>query len=257
MAAREVEGARTPETPTGVALPSIASGPVGLPVDRRAIADAIPLFLPAIPFGFVVGLAVTESARIPAGVGWASSSIIFAGASQLAVITIAGTASAWSAIAAGLVINSRHLMYSAALAPAFRDQPRWFRWLGPYVLIDQTFALAVLRIDAPPAEFRRYFLTAGVFFWAMWQVVVGLGLIVGPAVPEDWQLGFAVPVMFAGLLVVMVTRRPALVAALVGGSVGLATVGLPNRFGIVVGALAGVVAGAAVDRDAVVEEEVG
>lgn len=228
---------------------SLVSDAVTLPIDRRAVADAVPLVIPAIPFGFVVGLAATESARLPTGIGWLSSSVIFAGAAQLAIITIIGTASVWSAIAAGLVINSRHIMYSAALAPVFQEQPRWFRWLGPYVLIDQTFALATLRADDPPREFRRYYLSAGFFFWSVWQIVVALGLVIGPVIPESWQIEFAVPVMFAGLMVVMTTRRPALVAAIVGASVGLAASGLPNRFGIVVGALAGVVAGALVDRD--------
>lgn len=220
-----------------------------LQVDRRAIADAIPLVIPAIPFGFVVGLAATESTTMPVGIGWLSSSIIFAGAAQLAVLTIVGTATAWSAIAAGLVINSRHIMYSAALAPVFRDQPRWFRWLGPYVLIDQAFALAILRADDPPAVFRRYFLSVGFFFWTIWQLAVALGLVIGPVIPENWRLDYAVPIMFGGLMVSMITRRPAVVAAVVGASVGLATAGLSNRFGIVVGALAGIVAGALVDGD--------
>ena len=112
-------------------------------VDRRAVADAIPLFLPALPFGFVLGLAVTEGAMPPA-VGWATSLFVFAGAAQLAVVTLAGTATLWSVVLAGLVINTRHVMYSAALAPSFQPQPPWFRWLGPFLLIDQVFALAVV-----------------------------------------------------------------------------------------------------------------
>ena len=211
-------------------------------VDRRAIADATPLFLPAIPFGFVLGLAMTESS-MPTAVAWLTSPLLFAGAAQLAVVTLAGTASVWAVIVAGLIINTRHVMYSAALAPAFRQQPRWVRWLGSFVLIDQIFALAVMHADRPPAEFRRYYLTAGFFFYLNWQWATALGMLVGPVVPSSWQLEYAPPIMFVGLVLIGIRRVPQAVAALVGGMVGLVAAGLPDRLGILFGALAGVAAG--------------
>jgi 4-azaleucine resistance transporter AzlC len=212
-------------------------------IDRRAIAEGIPLFLPAIPFGFVLGLAIVEG-EMPLAIGWLSSPIIFAGAAQLAVVTLAGTASIWAVVVAGLVINTRHVMYSAAMAPAFQRQPRWMRWVGPYFLIDQVFALAVLQADRPPREFRRYYLTVGIFFALNWQWAVALGMVVGPVVPEVWRLDFAPAVMFLCLVVVGVQRRPQAVAGAVGGVVGLAAAGLQDRLGILVGAIAGVAAGA-------------
>lgn len=211
-------------------------------VDRRGIADAIPLFLPAIPFGFVLGLAMTESA-MPTWVAWLSSPLLFAGAAQLAVVTLAGTATIWAVVVAGLVINTRHVMYSAALAPVFQRQPGWLRWFGSFLLIDQVFALAALRADRPPAEFRRYYLTVGVFFFLNWQWATALGMLVGPIVPASWRLEFAPPVMFVGLVLIGIQRRPQAIAALVGGTVGLATAGLQDRLGILVGAVAGVAAG--------------
>ena len=211
-------------------------------VDRRAIVESIPLFLPAIPVGVVLGDAITEG-EMPIAIGWSTSIFIFAGAAQLAVVTLAGTAGVWAVVVAGLVINTRHVMYSAALAAPFQQQPRWMRWLGPFLLIDQVFALALLQSDRPPAEFRRYYLTVGLFFFVNWQWATALGMVVGPSVPESWQLGFAPAVMFLGLVLIGIDKVPQAVAALVGGLVALATAGLPDRLGILVGAIAGVVAG--------------
>ncbi len=210
-------------------------------IDRAAIVDCIPLFLPAIPFGFVLGLAITESA-MPTPIGWSTSPLIFAGAAQLAVVTLAGTASVWAVIVAGLVINTRHVMYSAAMAPTFQHQPRWIRWLGPMFLIDQVFALAVLRTDRPPAAFRRYYLSVGLFFYLNWQWAVALGMVVGPVVPESWRLEFAPAVMFLGLVLIGINRLPQAVAAFVGGAVALTTAGLRDRLGVLIGAIAGVAA---------------
>jgi len=212
-------------------------------IDRQALADVVPLAIPAIPFGFVVGLAATESA-MPQWIAWLTAPLVFAGAAQLAMITLAGTATLWAVITAVLVINTRHLMYSAALAPTFRSQPRWMRWIGPFFMVDQTFALAALQTHRSPAEFRRYFLTVALTLYAVWNAVVPLGMLVGPVVPDSWRLDFAPPVMFAGLTLFAIKRVPAAVAAIVGGIVSLATVDLRDRLGIVVGALAGVLAGA-------------
>jgi predicted branched-subunit amino acid permease len=211
-------------------------------IDRRAVADSVPLFLPAIPFGFVLGLAATEG-EMPVLIGWSTSIFIFAGAAQLAVLTLAGTASVWAVIVAGLVINTRHVMYSAALAPTFQRQPRWMRWVGPFFLIDQVFAMSLLHSDRSPTEFRRYYLSAGLFFFVNWQWATALGMVVGPVVPESWQLGFAPAVMFFGLVLIGINQVPQAVAASVGGAVSLVSAGLQDRLGILVGAVAGVIAG--------------
>lgn len=210
--------------------------------DRAALADGLPLFVPAIPFGFVVGVAVVES-EMPALVGWSTSLTVFAGASQLATVTLAGVASTWAVVVAALVINSRHVMYSAALAPTLQQQPRWFRWSAPFLLVDHVFALAMLRTDRSPAAFRRYYLSLGLFIYVAWAAAVTFGMVVGPVVPASWRLDVAPAVMFTGLVVISLVRAPAVVAAVVAAAVGLAAAGLPDRLGIVVGAGAGIVAG--------------
>lgn len=217
-------------------------------VIKGAVADALPLFVPAVPFALVIGLAIVDSGINPL-VGWSSSWLIFGGAAQLTVISLLGAGTAIiAAITAGLVVNARHIMYSAGLAPAFQNQPRWLQWLGPYVLIDQVFALVSLRRGDEPDTFRTYYLAVGATFWSLWQVTVALGLFLGPVIPEEWNLGFAVPILFIGLVVIGIDRYPKLAAALVGAGVTYLTASLPNRSGLLVGALAGIVAGTIAER---------
>jgi len=217
-------------------------------VIKQAFLDAIPLYVPAVPFALVIGLAV-ESSGINPFIGWSSSWLIFGGAAQLTLISLlGGGAAVIAAVSAALVVNARHLMYSAALAPRFQSQPRWMQFLGPYVLIDQVFALASLRRDDDPATFRLYYLAVGATFWTLWQVTTALGLLIGPVVPPQWQLQFAVPILFLGLVVMGIDKSPKLVAALVGAGVTFVFAGLPNRAGLLVGALAGIVAGTVAER---------
>ena len=127
-------------------------------VIKQALLDAIPLYVPAVPFALVIGLAISDHGINPF-IGWSSSWLIFGGAAQLTLISLLGSGTAIiAAISAALVVNARHIMYSAALAPRFQSQPRWMQFLGPYVLIDQVFALTTLRHDDDPATFRTYYL---------------------------------------------------------------------------------------------------
>ena len=139
----------------------------------RSIRDVMPLYLPTIPFALVLGVAITESA-MPTAIGY-SSNLMFAGASQLATVTLAGTATWLTLVITASVINLRHVMYSAAMSVHFRDQPTWFRWVGSFVLIDQMFALTVNRTDLAPNVWRRYYMGAGVFLLVAWIVGVTVG----------------------------------------------------------------------------------
>lgn len=222
--------------------------PIDRSIVRRAIADALPLFIPAVPFALVIGLAIVDSG-MNRFVGWSSSWLIFAGAAQITLITLLGSGAAVvAAVAAALVVNARHIMYSAGLAPAFQRQPPWMRWLGGYFLLDQVFALAVLRPDDDAESFRTYYLAVGATFWVLWQFTTALGLFIGPVVPEEWGLAFAVPILFVGLIVIGIDRYPKTVAALVGAGVTYLTAGLPSRSGLLVGAFVGIAAGTVVER---------
>ena len=89
---------------------------------------------------------------------------------------------------------------------------------------------------------------AGVLAWTYWQTFVGAGVLVGPALSADIDVSFAVPALFLALLVPALTRRPAIVAASVGAFVTAAFWQIPNRGGMLVGGVAGVIAGFLADR---------
>lgn len=207
-----------------------------------AIRAAFPLFVPAVPFGLVLGVAINESA-MPTAIAWSTNIVVFAGAAQLATVSLAATATWLTLVATAAVINLRHVMYSAALSSSFAEQPRWFRWVGPFFLIDQLFALTVTRRDLEPAHWRRFYLSAGIFYYCAWVTTVSIGLVVGSSIPTGWRLDAAPAVMFCGLVVLGIANRPGIVAATVGAGVCWLALDVPNNGGILIGALSGVLAG--------------
>lgn len=226
--------------------------------NRGAVLDAVRALVPLTPpvplFGLVFGLAVVESEVVGPAAGWASSFLVFGGASQLAaVVVLDAGGTALVAIGTILAVNARHLMYSAALRARFQDAPRWFRVLGPYVLVDQVFAIAEPRPDDEPLDYRLTHFLAGGLYWLVWwtlSVAVGVvvGLTAGDVIPDSWSLDFSVPLLFLGLLINAIRDRPGLVAAAVSGVVAVLAIDLrPPGAGLLVAAVAGLAAAALAD----------
>lgn len=223
-------------------------------IRRSAFADGArafaPLIIAVIPFGLVFGI-VAAGSEIGPWLGGATSFIIFAGAAQLATLQLldAGAAGA-VVVATALTINARHLMYSAALAPAFREFPRVARFVLPYLLTDQAFAISIVRfgqVDDPTYR-RWYFTGAGLGLWVTWQIFTIAGIVLGAQVPASWSLDFAIPLMFVILLVPTLKGRPEIIAAVVGSGIAVAAAGAPYGLGLMIGALSGVIAGVVAQR---------
>ncbi|NIS35472.1 MAG: branched-chain amino acid ABC transporter permease, partial [Actinobacteria bacterium] len=155
-------------------------------------------------------------------------------------------------IATALVVNARHLMYSAALADHFRDFPGRWRYGLPYLMTDQAFAVAVNRfVTIDDAVYkRRFFLGAGLGLWIPWQITTATGTILGTQVPDSWSLDFAIPLVFMVLIIPSLAHRPGIVAAVVGGGTALLGREIPYRLGLIVAALAGIAAGVLAERAA-------
>lgn len=223
-------------------------------IRRSGFADGVralvPLLLAVVPFGLVLGVTAAGGA-IGGGLGIATSPIIFAGAAQLVTVQLFGTGtSAVVVVVTALVVNIRHLMYSAAMAPHFRQFPRRSRLLLPYLLTDQSFALSILRYETidDPIYKRWFFIGAGLGLWVPWQLATIAGVLLGAQIPDSLGLGFAIPLVFLVLLIPVVQTRPGLVAAIVGGVIAVVASGAPYGLGLVTGAVAGVVAGVLAER---------
>lgn len=206
--------------------------------------DQLPLLLGVVPFGLIFG-ALAVSAGIPALEAQAFSFFIFAGSAQFVAIgLVAGQTPALLIVATILVVNLRHMLYSAALGPHVQRLP--LRWKVPlaWLLTDEAFATASLRYRQEERQNAHwYFLGTGLMLWAAWQLSTLAGIALGARVPESWSLDFALPLTFLAILVPQVRDRPSLAAALVAGVLAVALAGMPLKLGLMVSILAGVAVG--------------
>ncbi len=129
-----------------------------------------------------------------------------------------------------LVVNLRHVLYSATLAPYVAHLPMRWRLALSGLLTDEVFAVAYAHYQkrAPGEIGPHYFFGSGVAMYLNWQAWTLIGLLFGAAFPGLKSLGldFAMVATVIAIIVPMTVsphgegaeitwRNPQLVAALV------------------------------------------
>ncbi|WP_423784765.1 AzlC family ABC transporter permease [Euzebya pacifica] len=209
------------------------------------VRDISPVVLGMAPFGLLAGIAAIE-AGMPAWGASIFSTFVFAGAAQLAALDlIAQDAAAPIVIGTIVVINARFLMYSASLAVHLGAEPARRRLGVAYLLTDQAYAVTIARLTENPRLAHRvaYYTGAGGLLWTCWQGYTVTGTLAGAAIPDDVPIEFAIPLVFAALLVPALTDRATLAAALTSALVATLAADLPANLGLLLAAAAGVAVG--------------
>lgn len=230
-----------------------APGPAAPGVSRwrellAGCRDEAPILLGVAPFGMIYGVLALR-AGLGAFTSQAMSSVVFAGSAQLvAAQLVRDGAPAAVLVATVFVVNLRHALYSASLAPHLRHLPPRWKGLLAYLLTDEAYAVIAARLHrdagAAPAPHRQwYFLGAGFTLWASWQLSTAAGVFLGAQVPERWSLDFTLALTFIALVFPSLRTRAGLAAAAAAGALSVLAAGLPYKLGLIVAAVAGVLAG--------------
>ena len=222
---------------------------------RRLLIDGLGIIISAAGFGFVYGLSARTAGHFSPVEAVAMSLIAFGGAAQFAAIGYVASGLAWPAIALlTFLLNARHVLYSAALAPWFRGRSFAERAVAAHLLTDESFALAV-------AHFRRVGRYDAIGYWypaivttlIPWNVATFAGVMLGDAVVEPSRFGIDVifPAAMAGLAVGLLTGRREIAAALAGAAIGVAaSLAVGPTIGIIAGGILGPVVGLLVPTSA-------
>ncbi len=213
----------------------------------RGVRDTLPLLLGAFPFGLIYGaVAVTSGLSLAAAM--AMSALVFAGSSQfIAVGLIAAGTPVAIIVLTTLIVNLRHMLYSATLLPYLKNLSQKWRIPLAFWLTDETFAVTVHRFQQEDSSTEKhwYQLGSSLAMYLNWQFWCWSGLILGQKIPNasEWGLDVAMPITFIGMIIPFVKTIPMAVCILTAGAASLLTLTLPYKLGIVVSAFAGIAAG--------------
>jgi 4-azaleucine resistance transporter AzlC len=211
---------------------------------REGLVASLPLVPSVFVYGTVFGGLAVQAGLWPLEV-LVMSVLVFAGAAQfVAVPMIAAGASPLSVILTTYVINMRHYLMAATLAPAFQGFSRRRLALVAHVINDESFAIAVTH-SRPPSPF--VYLGSAAAIVGSFVGGVGIGTLLGGLVrePERYGLDFAFPAVFLALVASQLRRRGDWLVAVGAAVLALAiAVAVPGNWHIIIAGLTASGAGA-------------
>jgi 4-azaleucine resistance transporter AzlC len=205
----------------------------------------LPLLIGVVPFGMIYGVLALNAGLQPAP-AQLMSSIVFAGSAQFITAQLVRDAVPGLVIVLTIaVVNLRHMLYSASVAPYVRALPMRWKVLLSYLLTDEAYAVTILNYekdDSNPSG-HWFFLGAGLTLWTSWQISTAVGILLGATLPESWPLDFALPITFIAIILPALKDRPAIAASLSAGAVALLAYDLPYKLGLMLAGVIGIIVG--------------
>ena len=211
------------------------------PSDRsdflRGIRDTSPLLIGLLPWALILGMQGGQK-----GMSWLEMLLMtgmnFAGGSEFAAVNLWAHPLPVLLIATvTLMINSRHILMGAALAPYLKGMPLKKVLPALFFMCDESWALAL-------AEARRrkesalspvfnlpYYAGAAFVMYITWVGFAAFGAAVGPMFGDvaAWGFGMAFPAVFLvlirGMWTTFAAARPWLVSLAVAATVRLCSDG--------------------------------
>jgi len=211
-----------------------------------------PFILVVGPFGLLFGVVATE-AGLDVIQTMSMTILVIAGAAQFtAVQLLVENAPVFIVIMTGLAVNMRMAMYSASIAPHIGEATTWKRLLAAYFLVDQSYAVSMLKYENSPelsaSHKLIYFFGTMTPIAPVWYASTYTGIIAGSAIPQQYALDFAIPITFLALVGPNLRSLPHLAAAIVSVCVSLLLIWMPFNLWLIVAALLAMMTGAFVEK---------
>jgi predicted branched-subunit amino acid permease len=211
---------------------------------REGLIAVRPALIATFTWGLVTGVAMVKSGLTESSAALMTL-FVYAGSAQLTSLPlIASGAPLWLIFAAGLIVNLRFLIFSAALQPYFQNLPWYKRFAYGYFTTDMSFVVFMPRFGEAPvkgtARQRAFFLATIAPGWFAWQISCLIGIVLGSMVPASWSLDFAAVLALMAITIPLANSRPMLVSMLAAGMTAWLGQGLPLRLGLLVAVVVGI-----------------
>jgi 4-azaleucine resistance transporter AzlC len=190
------------QVPQPDAGPSDTPDPSFWAAFRAGCVAMIPLWLSSAPFGAIYAVEA-QAAGLSLAQILVMSLIVFAGASQMTAARMFSVGAApISIIFTTLIINARHVLLTAALAPHIRQEKPAMRTLLAAQLTDESFAMGTKAFISGQGS-AAYQLGCNLSLYVVWTSSSLLGALIGAQIddPAAYGIDLVFPLTFIGLLV--------------------------------------------------------
>ena len=131
----------------------------------RGASAIMPLCIGDFPFSFIVG-ALSVSAGMSVWQSTAWSAIVIAGSAQMLALNMLKTGATLGVIIfTTLIINLRHVLYSASISGTVREASFFKKCFMSYALTDEVYATTVKEMEGNKKEKYLFYGSAMITFW--------------------------------------------------------------------------------------------
>jgi 4-azaleucine resistance transporter AzlC len=188
------------------------------------VIRAVPIMLGYLPIGMAFGV-LASTAGLSIYSAAAMSIFVYAGSAQLISVGLIGSGATVAAVTMTVfLVNLRHLLMSASLAPYLKKFKTWQQVLFSYELTDESFAVHSTYFrtrDIPPISELFSLNVSAQLAWVTGSVI---GAWFGGRLTfniETYGIDFALPAMFIALLIMQIENRRHLGIAVLAAALGL------------------------------------
>ena len=211
---------------------------------------ALPIVLGYVPIGFAYGVLAGKSGLSGANT-LLMSLIVFAGSAQFIAVGLfaSGTGPA-AVILTTFVVNLRHMLMAASLAPYLSGWKKRYLAFFSYQLTDETFALHS-STAGQLNECKLETLSLNITAQLSWVLGTFLGIVASELIGDVKPMGldYALAAMFIGLLVGQCGSPVRIITAILsGGFATLLYLAGWHQFHIIIATIAGATLGLGVEQ---------
>ena len=208
---------------------------------KNGVIEELPLQIGVFPFGIIYGFMATENGFSIAQ-AFLMSSIIFAGASQIAFAKLYLFASPITIISSISAINLRHLLYGVSLNVYLKKLSLKWRIILSYLLTDEAYAVSILYFKKynHKKDVHYHLLGSGLTLFIIWQFSSIIGIFFGKNLTNFINLEFIIPLSFIAIIIPMLKTKGDIISCLTSGISSLFFYKLHIEFWIVASSILGI-----------------
>ncbi|WP_455374170.1 AzlC family ABC transporter permease [Limibacillus halophilus] len=156
---------------------------------REGFGFALPLIVSVVPFALLWGT-LARQAGLSALETSLMAGLVFAGSAQFIAVEIwTAPPAVMTLVLATLIINLRHVLMGAALAPYLRGWGWWKSHAALFFMADEVWALALQKRTRGPLTASFYFAVAATFYVG-WLIFTAAGYRAGGLIEDPAVYGF-------------------------------------------------------------------
>ena len=211
---------------------------------KKGIVQELPIQIGVFPFGVIYGVMAIESG-LTVIQAFLMSSIIFAGASQIAFAKLYLFVSPTSLLTSITAINLRHFLYGVSVNEYLKNLTLKWRIIFSYLLTDEAYAVSIkyFQNNSKSKYFYYHLLGSGLTLFFTWQVSTLIGIFFGGTIPRYLNLEFIIPLSFIAIIIPMLKKKYDILACLSSGVSGIILYKLDIELWIIFSAFCGIFVG--------------